>query len=80
MIIDLFGWCCEKKGDFFCKFENVFETQDYVTGAQTPGAWQPTPVFLSGKSHGQRSLVGYSPWGCKDSDTIEANEHIIMLK
>ena len=28
-------------------------------------AWQPTPVFLSGKSHGQRSLVGYSPWGHK---------------
>ena len=27
--------------------------------------WQPTPVFLHGKSHGQRSLVGYSPWGCK---------------
>ena len=29
---------------------------------------QPTPVFLPGKSHGQRSLVGYSPWGCKESD------------
>ena len=27
--------------------------------------WQPTPVILSGKSHGQRSLVGYSPWGYK---------------
>ena len=27
--------------------------------------WQPTPVFLPGKSHGQRSLEGYSPWGCK---------------
>ena len=27
--------------------------------------WQPAPVFLSGKSHGQRSLVGYSPWGRK---------------
>ena len=27
--------------------------------------WQPTPVFLPGKSHGQRSLVGYSPWSCK---------------
>ena len=27
--------------------------------------WQPTPVFLHGKSHGQRSLVGCSPWGCK---------------
>ena len=25
--------------------------------------WQPTPVFSTGKSHGQRSLVGYSPWG-----------------
>ena len=27
--------------------------------------WQPTPVFLPGKSHGQRSLVGCSPWGCE---------------
>ena len=30
--------------------------------------WQPTPVFLPGESLGQRSLVGYSPWGCKESD------------
>ena len=34
-------------------------------------AWQPTPVFLLGESLGQRSLVGYSPWGCKESDTTE---------
>ena len=34
-------------------------------------AWQPAPVFLPGESHGQRSLVGYSPWGCKESDTTE---------
>ena len=27
--------------------------------------WQPTPVFLSANAHGQRSLVGYSPWGCR---------------
>ena len=33
--------------------------------------WQPTPVFLPGKSHGWRSLVGYSPWGRKESDTTE---------
>jgi len=32
------------------------------------GKWQPTLVFLSGKSHGQRSLVGYSPWSCKELD------------
>ena len=30
--------------------------------------WQPTPAFLPGESHGQRSLVGYSPWGPKQSD------------
>ena len=33
--------------------------------------WQPTPVLLPGKSHGQRSLVGYSPWGHQESDTTE---------
>ena len=33
--------------------------------------WQPTWVFLSGKSHGQRSLAGYSPWSRKESDTTE---------
>ena len=34
-------------------------------------AWQPIPVFLPGESHGQRSLVGYSPWGHKELDTTE---------
>ena len=33
--------------------------------------WQPTPVLLPGKSRGQRSAVGYSPWGPKESDTTE---------
>ena len=32
---------------------------------------QPTPVLLPGKSHGQRSVVGYSPWGRKESDTTK---------
>ena len=32
------------------------------------GAWQPTLVFLPGEFHGQRSLVGYSSWGRKESD------------
>ena len=31
--------------------------------------WQPTPVFLTGEPHVQRSLVGYSPWGCKELDS-----------
>ena len=34
-------------------------------------AWQPTPVFLRGESHGQRSLAGYSPWKHKESDMTE---------
>ena len=33
--------------------------------------WQPTPVFLPGESHGQRSLAGCSPWGHEESDTTE---------
>ena len=34
-------------------------------------AWQPTLVSLPGESHGQRSLSGYSPWGCKELDMTE---------
>ena len=33
--------------------------------------WLPIPVFLPGECHGQRNLAGYSPWGCKELDTIE---------
>ena len=33
--------------------------------------WQPTPALVPGKSHGQRGLVGYSPWGHKELDTTE---------
>ena len=33
--------------------------------------WQPTPLFLPGESHGQRSMVGYSLWGCKESDMTQ---------
>ena len=47
------------------------------TGVRSLGQEDPleegmnTPVFLSGESHGQRSLVGYSPWGCKESGMTE---------
>ena len=39
----------------------------------------PTPVFLPGEFHGQRSLAGYSPWGCKESDRTErlSTAHVI---
>ena len=51
------------------------ETRVRFLGGEDPlkkeMATQPTPAFLPGKSHGQRSMVGYSPWGCKESDTTE---------
>ena len=43
----------------------------FLVGLQVRRKWQPTPVFLPGESHGQRNLVGYRPWGCKESDTTE---------
>ena len=42
--------------------------------------WQPTPVFLPGKSHGQKSLVGYRSWGHKESDTTEQLTHYFPVK
>ena len=48
------------------------------TGVQSPGQDDPLekgmatpPAFFPGEFHGERSLVGYSPWGCKESDTTE---------
>ena len=41
--------------------------------------WHPTPVLLPGKSHGQRSLVGCSPWGHTESDTTERLHFIFSL-
>ena len=42
--------------------------------------WHPTPVLLLGKSHGQRSLLGYSPWGRKESEiTEQLHVHISIL-
>ena len=43
-------------------------------------AWQPTPVFLPGESHGQRSLAGCSPWGHKELDMTELLNTAQQLK
>ena len=43
----------------------------WLMGLQRRRQWHPTPVLLPGKSHGQRSLVACSPWGCEESDTTE---------
>ena len=57
------------------------ETQVPSLGRKIPWRtkWQPTPVFLPGESCGQRTLVGYSPWGCKESDTTKRLNNNIFI-
>ena len=42
--------------------------------------WQPTPILLPGKFHGLRSLVGYSPWGCQESDMTDRLHSLLGRK
>ena len=63
--------------------ESVCDAGDTGYAGSIPGsgrsprrmAWQPTPLVFPGESHGQRSLVGYSPWGRTESDMTEATAH-----
>ena len=52
-------------------FKMRFFLKDTIPNNLWRRTWQPTPVSLPGESHGQRSLVGYSPRGCKELDTTE---------
>ena len=56
---------CQCRGYKRCRFE------PWVSKVPWRRKWQPTPVFLPGESHGQRSLAGYSPRGHKESDMTE---------
>ena len=62
----------EKRKTPMC-FRNCMETWVQSLGHEDPWrrARQPTLLFLPGESHGQRSLVGYSPWAHKESDMTE---------
>ena len=49
---------------------NAGDVGSIPRSGKSPGEGkQLTPAFLPGKSHGQRSLAGYTPWGCKESNT-----------
>ena len=66
---------------FFLGFPGVTQYKEYACQCRRHGfspwvrkipwrrKWQPTPVFLPGEFHGQKSLAGYSPWGHIESDT-----------
>ena len=57
--------------------QETWETQVWSLGQEDPleEGWQPNLVFLPGESHGQKSLVGYSPWGHRESDIAEVTAH-----
>ena len=54
-----------------CSAVDAEETRVWAGKMPCRRARQPTPVFLPGESHGQRSLLGYSPWGRKELDMTE---------
>ena len=49
----------------------AFVVKNLPSSAGDVRAWQPTPVLVPEESHGQRSLVGYSPWGCKSQTRLK---------
>ena len=57
-------------------FQRLMSSSSWVRKIPLRRNWQPTPVLLPGESHGQRSLVGYSPWGHKEWDATEPLTHI----
>ena len=60
-------WCIGK--EFTCQCRRRQRQILIPELRRSPGGGQPTPIFSPGKFHGQRSLMGYSPWGHKESDT-----------
>ena len=62
-----------------CRRHKRCELVPWVRKIDQRRKWQPTPVFLLGKSHGQSNLAGYSPWCPKLSDMTERlNTHKIV--
>ena len=64
-------WCSGKESACQCKRHRRLGFHPWIGIIPWRRKWQPAPVFLLEKSHGQRRLMGYSPWGHKESDVTE---------
>ena len=64
-----YRWLSGKESICQCRRWRRLKFDPWVGKIAWRRKWQPTPVFLSGESYGQRSLTVYSPWGCKELDT-----------
>ena len=72
-------WHSGKESTCQCRKHKTCRFDPWVRKIPWSRKWQPTPVFLLGTFLGQRSLVGYSLWGLKESETTEANLHVFLL-
>ena len=64
-------WLCGKESVCNARDTEDLDFDPWVRKIPWRRKWQPTPVFLPGKFHGQRSLAGYGPWSCKQWDRTE---------
>ena len=64
-------WCSGKESTCQYRRCKIWRFDPWVGKITWRRAWQPTLVFLPRESHGQRNLVGYTPWGHKELDTTE---------
>ena len=72
-------WCSGK--DSVSSAEDVRDMSSIHWSGKIPWRrkWQPTPVFVPEKSHGQRNLVSYSPWCHKEQDTTEHTSRVLSF-
>ena len=71
-------WLGRKETTSQCRRRRTLRFDSWVGQILWRRAWQPTPMFLPGKFHGQRSMAGYSPWGCKESTKLSVHANIIL--
>ena len=75
-------WCSGKESAYQCRRHKRSGFDPCIRKIPCSRKWQPTSVFLPGKFHGQWSLVGYNPWGHRESDMTEqmSTEHTHIIK
>ena len=74
-VLGLPWWLSGKVSVCQCRSHIRRELNPWVGKIPWRRKWEPTPVFLPGEFHGQRTLAGYSPVASKELDTIEVTDH-----
>ena len=72
-------WCCWYRNCLLMQETEETRSNPWISKISWRRKWQSTPVFLPGKLHGWKILVGYTSWGCKELDTIEHRHNYFIL-